>query len=260
MILILLKKILHPIRTWRYISTRQQDNKTNSQWSSQEHILQNIRSVDKSYVNLFGRCPEVEHQVGRYVNMKAIISEIEEGSIPGDVIEFGTWQGLGLILLESAFKLVDSPRKFIGIDSFEGLPESSTVWELGAFSDTSYDKAYANIEKNFGAKNQFLLVKGWFNDERVSEQLYSEIDDICLVHFDADLGSSTRDALKIIEKYLHKISHPVYFLFDDWGCHPDEVPDAFYDWLIHAKKLFDIEAEKLSSTRYTRYYKITTRN
>ena len=222
--------------------------------------LKNIGSVEKSYIDLFARCPEVEHQVGRYANMKAIISEIEEGPIPGDVIEFGTWQGLGLILLESAFRSVNSPRKFIGIDSFLGLPESSTVWELGAFSNTSYDKAFANIEKSFGENNSFLLIKGWFNEERVREQLYSETTDVCLVHFDADLGSSTRDALVIIEKYLHQISHPVYFLFDDWGCHPDEVPDAFHDWLTHASKLFHIEAEKLSSTRYTRYYKITIRN
>jgi hypothetical protein len=129
-----------------------------------------------------------------------------------------------------------------------------------SFSAASYHSAYTNIERNTGANNRFSLIRGWFNDEHVSEQLYSQATDVCLIHFDADLGSSTRDALEIVEKYLHQICHPVYFLFDDWGCHPDEVPDAFYDWLTSASKRFDITAEKLSSTRYTRYYKITIGN
>jgi len=78
-----------------------------------------------------------------------------------------------------------------------------------------------------------------------------------LVHFDADLASSTTDALRIIEPYLVERVQPMFFLFDDWGCHQDEVPEAFLAWLEYAKPKFGIRAEKLYTTNLTRYYRIS---
>ena len=60
-----------------------------------------------------------------------------------------------------------------------------------------------------------------------------------------------------MEKYLIERKEPIYFLFDDWGCHPDEVPEAFYSWLEQSTIAFKVHAEKLSSTRFTRYYRLT---
>ena len=41
-------------------------------------------------------------------------------------MEFGTWQGQGLRLFDLALNK-KIKKKMIGIDSFEGLPESSTI-------------------------------------------------------------------------------------------------------------------------------------
>ena len=101
------------------------------------------------------------------------------------------------------------------------------------------------------------LIKGWFSDKTVREKLTSICKEITIVHFDADLGSSTTQALYLIEPYLLNRTRPIYFLFDDWGCHPDEVPDAFLTWLSSVSKTFNLEAHKVFSTRFTRYYKIT---
>jgi hypothetical protein len=107
------------------------------------------------------------------------------------------------------------------------------------------------------SKNQFKLIKGWFNQKSVHNNIYSSTNKLCLIHFDADLGYSTNLALKIIEPYLKNRSEPIFFLFDDWGCHPDEVPDAFLSWLQKASLKYKFQAHKISSTRFTRNYKIT---
>ena len=190
--------------------------------------------------------------------MKKICDEIITDGIEGDIVEFGTFQGLGLILLSSCFTGDKTKRKLIGIDSFEGLPESSTIWIKGTFNNTSLELAKINIQSKI--KNMSLsveLIKGWFNDKLVEEKLRSICQEIALIHFDADLGSSTKEALTLITPYLVNRTKPIYFLFDDWGCHPDEVPDAFLNWLSSASISLNLQAHKLSSTNLTRYYKIT---
>lgn len=136
------------------------------------------------------------------------------------------------------------------------MPESSTIWTKGEFNNTTLNLTIQNINKNSSNKDSFVLIKGWFNDLAVSESLYKETNNICLIHFDADLGSSTIQALKIIEPYLKNRINPIYFLFDDWGCHQDEVPDAFLEWLITAQNTYKLQAQKISTTKLTRYYKI----
>jgi hypothetical protein len=231
------------------------NNIKNRLWRNQEYILANLSRTNHKFYNLNKNIPEIEHQVGRYLNCKKIIYEIKKYNIKGDILEFGTWQGLSLIIINSIFGKTD--RKFIGVDSFEGLPKTSTIWPKGSFNNTSYNIAFKNIEDNFSNKNKFKLIRGWFNQKSTRDNIYSETNNLCLIHFDADLGYSTNHALNIIEPYLKNRNKPIYFLFDDWGCHPDEVPDAFLSWLPNASLKYKFKAHKILTTRFTRYYKIT---
>lgn len=227
----------------------------NLNWSDQDFILHNIEAADASFLNANNSAREVEHQVGRFVNMKLVCREITDGNIAGDILEFGTWQGTGLLLLSRCFPKGETTRSYIGIDSFEGLPESSTIWRKGEFSDTSLEITKNNVAKKIGGK-PFHLIKGWFNAPEVAIDLYKATTNVALVHFDADLGSSTAMALNLVEPFLVGRKQPIYFLFDDWGNHPDEVPDAFYGWMEKAASKFNLKAEKVGSTRCTRYYRI----
>ncbi len=196
---------------------------------------------------------EIEHQVGRYLNMKKIADEIIENNYSGDVVEFGTYQGLGLIYLS---KLLSTMKNlFIGIDSFEGLPINSTIWKKGMFNDTSLNFVYDNL-KTYSPAAKFYLIKGWYNEPQVKEKLCAKTKDIILIHFDADLRTSTYEAFMCINSFLENRKKPIYFLFDDWGCHPDEVPEAFYEWVGNYQDEYKFHIEKISSTRFTRYYKL----
>ena len=258
-----LKTLLSNPRTlMRYVNAKYEalyQARLNSLWSQQDYVLSNIGLCDKAFYEANKSVTEIEHQVGRYLNMKNICEEIVATGLEGDVVEFGTWQGLGLILLSRCFSGDRTRRKLIGIDSFEGLPESSTVWRKGTFSNTSIEEVKRNTESKMGPNDRLSveLIKGWFSDRAVEEELSALCKEIALVHFDADLGSSTTQALALIQPYLINRTKPVYFLFDDWGCHPDEVPDAFLNWLSGARATLSLQAHKLCSTRFTRYYKIT---
>lgn len=231
----------------------------NNNWQNVDYISEHKALFTTDYLKAHENIREVEHQLGRYFNMQKIVEEIKRGGHTGDVLEFGTWQGLGLIYLSNLFGNVDRQMKFIGVDSFEGLPETSTVWRKGDFNNTSIELARRNFSKygnNGISKDNLVLIKGWFNDPVVKEKLLNETKDLILVHLDADLGSSTSQALAMFDELLIGREKPIYFLFDDWGCHPDEVPDAFFKWVEEKKESLKFTLIKLSSTRYTRYYRL----
>ena len=216
----------------------------NSRWRDRDYVITHLKEITPAFYEKYKDVQEIEHQAGRYLNMLAIAKDV----YPGDIVEFGTYQGLGIAMMSQAF----GERLYIGIDSFTGLPESSTIWRKGWFDDTSRESTAAWLQ-DLGV--YFHLIKGNFSDPNVKRDLATIAKNVALVHFDADLGSSTLQALILVEPYI-TAGRPIYFLFDDWGVHPDEVPDVFHVWAAAHPK---IKAEKISSTRFTRYYRITKR-
>lgn len=225
----------------------------NRKWCDFKYILSREADFNEMFLERHNDVREVEHQVGRYLNMKKIAEEIIDNNYSGDIVEFGTYQGLGLIYFSKLFSTMN--KLFIGIDSFEGLPINSTIWEKGMFNDTSLNFVYDNLN-TYSPASRFHLIKGWYNEPRVKEELCKTTNDIILIHFDADLKVSTNEALMCINSFLENRKKPIYFLFDDWGCHPDEVPDAFYEWVQKYQVEYKFDIEKISSTRFTRYYKL----
>lgn len=225
-----------------------------------EFILNNVRSADQELYRQGLDYTEVEHQVGRYLNMRDIATEIMQQDIEGDVVEFGTYQGLGMLMLMQCFENeAQHLRNFIGIDSFEGLPESSNGWVKGSFSDTNLSQVQQSIGYHMPDNPllQAYLIQGWFTDPTVTSDLESSTKDIAVVHFDADLGSSTLQALKIVTPWLRNRTQPVYFLFDDWGIHPDEVPVAWTQWVNETQGSLGLRIEEHSSTKLTKNFRIT---
>lgn len=256
--------LMHPLELPTLIKSRitrrrhiRAGARLNSLWSNQDFILDNVEAAINFDLKVFENSQEAEHQIRRYGNMKAILKEIQEKRIPGDIVEFGTWQGTSLLLFNRAIGADAQNRKLVGIDSFEGLPQNSHDWRKGQFNDTSLTAVHQKLSTRIQNEQQFHLIKGWFEDQYVVRELYSIVSQISIVHFDSDLGASTTTALEMIEHYLIGRKDPIYFLFDDWGCHPDEVPEAFNSWLARVSTEFKLRAEKISTTRFTRYYRIT---
>ena len=253
--IIILRSVVYRIRTY-------QKRKLNKQWQDIDFVIEKIKSITdlEKFYEWNKHVTEIEHQVGRFINMCKIVNQITPRN-KETIVEFGTYQGLSMLLLDLAFTLRSSPHNsnsnyyFVGIDTFQGLPESSSIWTKGQFNDTSINICEKNIRKWINPESEFELISGRFNDSNVSKRL-SQYSNISIFHFDADLGSSTKEALEVVHSLLQKKQSYVYFLFDDWGCHPDEVPDAFYNWYLENQNDLNLSATKISSTKYSRYYRI----
>ena len=103
-------------------------------------------------------------------------------------IEFGVHEGYSLNYFSKHNTNPDSI--FIGLDSFEGLPEEWGGIPKGAFSTNG------KIPSNNDGRVSFI--KGWFqNSWATLEETLSSINDLenLIVHYDADLYSSTLFAL-----------------------------------------------------------------
>lgn len=96
--------------------------------------------------------------------------------------------------------------RFIGFDSFEGLPESWLMHDKGAFSNQGREPVIGDPRAGF--------VKGWFQNAAPSalDALRIPSTHQVLVHFDADLYSSTLFLLAMLWPRIGSY----YFIFDDF--------------------------------------------
>lgn len=246
---------------WTLIAKKIIDNlaeiKVNSDWSQFERVVEKVDKVGNRKQLKLLKYREAEHQLSRYLNYRNIGIDLEKFGGHGDVIKFGTYQGLGLILLAKALGN-NTPRKFVGIDAFEGLPEASNGWQKGQFSNTTIELCKSNILRHLDSAHDLELIKSWFVDSNLQRKLLGSVQNVRVIHFDCDLGSSLTTALLTSEPYLTN-NKLVYLVFDDWGCHADEIPDSFYSWYTAFFEKTGVVLKKYSSTKLTRTYVIDYR-
>lgn len=226
--------------------------KINSDWSQFDKVIQRVDSVGTQQKLQLMNYREAEHQLSRFENFENIANELKKNGSSGDVIEFGTWQGLGITLLAKALGS-SIPRKFVGIDAFEGLPDTSTGWQKGQFSNTSADLCKQNILRHLNHVHKLELIECWFDDPDLQNKIQEASENVNIIHFDCDLGLSLTTALPLIEHLLVG-NNQVYLVFDDWGCYPDEIPDAFFLWEYKFSERTGIKMKKFSSSKLTRTY------
>ena len=129
-------------------------------------------------------------------------------------VEFGVHEGYSIKYFADRIKDPDS--LFVGLDSFDGLPEAWGALPAGHFSTNSHVTSVDDSRIRF--------IKGWFQD--TSDSLFSLIagKSNFVVHFDADLYSST---LYAITKF-DGLKQPYIAIFDEFPGHETR---ALYNYL-----------------------------
>lgn len=120
-------------------------------------------------------------------------------------LEFGCYKGKSIRKWAAMDKHPDS--RFVGFDSFVGLPERWRHRPAGYFNRTGEIPEIGDPRVSF--------VKGWFN-ETLSDWLRdNEISDesTTLIHIDSDLYSSC----SYILTSLHNVLPSYYVMFDEYG-------------------------------------------
>ena len=134
------------------------------------------------------------------------------GSVPGDVLEVGTWRGgTGSILAAACARSSQAKTVFL-CDTFEGVVKAGgkdTLYKGGEHADTSQDLVVKLLE-SLGLTNTRIL-KGIF-----PEQTGAEVADrqFAFCHIDVDVYAAVSDCLE----YLHPRMAPGGFIvLDDYG-------------------------------------------
>tara|TARA_Y100000590_G_scaffold169037_1_gene193480 strand:+ start:163905 stop:164558 length:654 start_codon:yes stop_codon:yes gene_type:complete len=108
-------------------------------------------------------------------------------------LEFGVWEGYSINFFIQNIKHKDS--LFFGFDSFEGLPEDWYTNPKGTFNVKGKIPEISDQRVSF--------IKGWFNQSLpkfIDDNLSKAHDFKLIVHYDADLYSSTLFCLSQIDR------------------------------------------------------------
>lgn len=149
----------------------------------------------------------------RYQLYEKVVAHYKLENSPITYMEFGVWRG------DSFFwwmgKNTNQESSFAGFDTFEGLPEDWGVYKKGDMS------AVMPTTEDVRAR----FVKGLFQDT-LPQYIKEQLEDSThrkIIHFDADLFSSTLYALTMLAPYLKKGD---ILLFDEFNV-PNHEFNAF---------------------------------
>ena len=160
--------------------------------------------------------------------------------VKGDYAEFGLWKGRNLVRayhLSQRWGTLNDMR-FIGFDSFEGIPElTENDTEAAEFPPGMFTGTYEEVEQTLKAggvdKKRRFLVKGWFADTltaRTREKL--QLQNVAIAYVDCDVYQSTVPILNFLSSCL---ADGGVIVFDDWYCFKNDEnrgqQKAFAEWL-----------------------------
>lgn len=135
---------------------------------------------------------------GRWDALDAAIEHVSDHDV-GIALELGVYRGKSITRCAKK-----RPRtRFVGFDSFEGLPEDGRRdWKID-FAVEDLPRVPTNVE----------LVKGWFSDT-LPRFLAANPDPIKFVHIDCDIYSSTCEVFRALEA-ADRLMPGVVLCFDE---------------------------------------------
>lgn len=153
---------------------------------------------------------------------KALRIAVENGlTSQGDYYEFGIYRGYTFWFAQKVMtELGDLSMRFIGVDSFSGLPELQEIDAYkGDFAKGQYSASFQYVRKmlNRGGVdwNRTILVPGYFKDTLTGDlKTKYDLRPAAVVLIDCDLYESTSEVLAFISDMLLDGS---IVLFDDWN-------------------------------------------
>jgi hypothetical protein len=197
----------------------------------------------------------------KFIVMHELYQRVQ--SIPGALLEFGTWWGQNLILLEN-LRAIHEPfnkqRRIIGFDTFSGYTQpsekdrESEVWIEHSYSTSKDYKAYLTELLQVHEGNNVLgqlagnhqLVEG--DVEQTAPQYFRDHPEtiVAMAYFDMGLYQPTKAALTAIKPHL--LSGSVILLDElTWSESPGEAlafKEVFsrHEYLIEKCKLYPSKA------------------
>ncbi|HEX2087346.1 MAG TPA: PqqD family peptide modification chaperone [Solirubrobacteraceae bacterium] len=167
--------------------------------------------------------PDAHTMVGlrRLENLERCATRIFADGVPGDFLEAGVCQGGASIFLRALQVAYDEPDRATWLaDSFAGVPAPSHPVDVADRLDLSEPVEpwlaadRRSVEENFATygllSDRVRFLPGWFADSLPD----APVEQIALLRLDADLYSSTREALDAL---YDRVPPGGYVVVDDYG-------------------------------------------
>jgi hypothetical protein len=145
---------------------------------------------------------------------RELLREIAAKNIPGDIAEFGIFEGWWINYLWQATESAGLRRRIYGFDSFEGLSEphpqrDHSFWKKGQYA-CSLEQVSRNVK--LAERPRIQLVKGFFETSlRSAEALLAE--EFCYARIDCDIY---QPALECLQYLGPRLADGAIVVFDDW--------------------------------------------
>jgi O-methyltransferase len=160
----------------------------------------------------FSNCPEFGVRLDLYKHLASIV-----GNEPIDYLEFGVWKGDAIDAWRRLNTAAES--RFVGFDTFEGLPED---WEEGHPKGTfSTHGATPHIDDP-----RVSFVKGLFQKTLLVFLEGTKLQNRLVINVDCDLYSATLYVLTMLDRYFRP---GTIIIFDDFYSMSHEFK-AFVDY------------------------------
>lgn len=180
-----------------------------------------------SYVS--DHCMVPPYPWGQVVYHDFIVKNLITHGVPGAFAEFGIGQGGTSVFLARLAKKYH--RKFLAVDSFEGLPPPDKCKDNHYFLEGDYRplpgrdnyEAFMEYKSAFDVDDVIYVEKAFFRDVVIP----AELDKFAFVHLDSDLYESVYDSL---EKVWDCLSIGVCIAVDDFFHHAQGPARAVADF------------------------------
>lgn len=169
----------------------------------------------------------------RLRNFRALIENVIEENVEGDIIETGVWRGGACIMARAVLKAHEiKERRVILADSFQGLPPpneeafpADTNSDFHTYQElsVSLEQVKSNFERFDLLDEQVVFLPGWFKDTMPT----APIEKLAIIRLDGDMYESTIDPLNHL---WDKLSVGGWIIVDDFEVVP-ACKAAVYDFL-----------------------------
>lgn len=155
----------------------------------------------------------------KFVHLLEAVNYCKVAELPYVYFEFGCHSARTFSAVVNASDFLGMElMEFYAFDSFEGLPNTSSiedgVFQTGEFSTPIY-KFKELVKKKTGKNlNNDSIIKGFYSDSLTTE-LQQRMPKVGIVHIDVDLYSSTKEVLNFLKPLL---TIGTVILFDDYYC------------------------------------------
>lgn len=139
----------------------------------------------------------------RLLNLYRLSASINEGDVPGYVVEIGAFRGGSAKLLSRA----NPSREVHVFESFEGIP--CEPWELDGHRKGDFAADFEDVKAYLSDCSNVTIHRGVF-----PETWPKNLEPIALAHIDVDMEKAAREAIVLLWPLLLPGG---YLVFDDYN-------------------------------------------